>query len=848
MPMNWGSTRHLFLGIAVTTLLTQPLHAETLSVCSGGGCDFSSIQAAIDAAADGDVIELSAETYLVDETLDTRGKAIRIVGSSDAKTGAPLTILDGQEAARVLQCISEEGPETVFEDLVIQNGYSQSHGGGMYSAEECSPTFANCTFRNNIAEDTGGGMRAFRGAPRLTDCRFTNNIARLGFGGGLINYQSSATLVGCTFTGNVAEAQQDGGGGGGMCNYESASTVDDCTFHNNAARFGGGMYNLEASPTITNCTFTNNSAYSDGEALGGGSGGGMSNLSSSSPTITGCTFAGNNAENAGGGMQIWGGNAMVVDCTFSNNSAEYSGGGIRTVTGEPTISGCTFSGNSADHGGAIRNSVYLSGSSTSPLITDCHFVDNSAQSSGGGVSNGDSAFPHITECAFSNNSAGESGGAVESDEDSRPTISTTRICQNTTDQITGEWTNLGNNCITESCGETACDSSLITVCASGCDFTAIAPAIESATPNDIIQLAAGTYLLDQAIDFHGLPATLQGVVDPATGAPLTILDGQGTHQVLRVTSNESFDTGFTDLMIRNGDADQGGGLLIENAGPTLTNCWFESNSALRGGGAFILSGTPTFTDCHIASNTAEDGAGAYLRTSQALFTRCEFVSNLASVHGGGFYARATGNEVTLIDCQVIDNQSGVNGGGGYVAGGRFDAVDTIFRGNQAKGDGGGLRLLFITDVLEDFTLTGCTLEANTGQSGGGAFIRNSDGHFTDCVIQGNSASLDGGGLAIENSTVALVQTSVCANSSDQVAGTVELDEASCVQAVCEDCASEPACPGDLDGDGDVGASDLTQLLADWGCSGAGCISDLDGSGTVGGPDLTIILSAWGDCG
>ena len=62
MPMNWTSPQRIFLGITLATVLTQPLLAETLSVCTEGGCDFSSIQAAIDAAEDGDVIEIVAES------------------------------------------------------------------------------------------------------------------------------------------------------------------------------------------------------------------------------------------------------------------------------------------------------------------------------------------------------------------------------------------------------------------------------------------------------------------------------------------------------------------------------------------------------------------------------------------------------------------------------------------------------------------------------------------------------------------------------------------------------------------------------------------------------------------
>lgn len=52
---------------------------------------------------------------------------------------------------------------------------------------------------------------------------------------------------------------------------------------------------------------------------------------------------------------------------------------------------------------------------------------------------------------------------------------------------------------------------------------------------------------------------------------------------------------------------------------------------------------------------------------------------------------------------------------------------------------------------------------------------------------------------------------------------------------------------DLDGDGQVGGSDLASLLAEWGSCG-GCAADLDGDGQVGGLDLTIMLGAWGAFG
>jgi hypothetical protein len=53
--------------------------------------------------------------------------------------------------------------------------------------------------------------------------------------------------------------------------------------------------------------------------------------------------------------------------------------------------------------------------------------------------------------------------------------------------------------------------------------------------------------------------------------------------------------------------------------------------------------------------------------------------------------------------------------------------------------------------------------------------------------------------------------------------------------------------GDLDGDGVVGAADLTRLLAAWGPAlhlGA-LAADLNGDGVVDAADLALLLSAWG---
>lgn len=53
-------------------------------------------------------------------------------------------------------------------------------------------------------------------------------------------------------------------------------------------------------------------------------------------------------------------------------------------------------------------------------------------------------------------------------------------------------------------------------------------------------------------------------------------------------------------------------------------------------------------------------------------------------------------------------------------------------------------------------------------------------------------------------------------------------------------------PGDLDGDGQVGGSDLLIILGEWGtCPTPACLGDLNHDGIIDGADLTLLLSFWG---
>ena len=57
-------------------------------------------------------------------------------------------------------------------------------------------------------------------------------------------------------------------------------------------------------------------------------------------------------------------------------------------------------------------------------------------------------------------------------------------------------------------------------------------------------------------------------------------------------------------------------------------------------------------------------------------------------------------------------------------------------------------------------------------------------------------------------------------------------------------ADDEPCTGDLNGDGEVGFSDLQLILSAWEDSDAG---DANGDGVTNFSDLQVILSAWGGC-
>ncbi|MBQ72365.1 MAG: hypothetical protein CMJ67_05610 [Planctomycetaceae bacterium] len=290
--------------------------AETLEVCPT--CPYTSIQAAIDDAEQGDVIQVAAGVH-EEFDIDTSSKAITIQGVV-GRDGRPQTIIDGTGADRVLRCVGTEGRDTIIRDLEIRGG-SSFRGGGL-DCWNTSPTIENCIFRDNISTETGGGISITNGSPVLTDCIIEGNSAP--YGAGLRIQNSTVDMLRCAIRGNTSSQW----GGGLYSSLNTTLAMTDCELIENPAEFGGGLYGWSMDAYLGNCRIQDNSAT--------WSGGGIHYYNSGTIDLVGCEIRDNTAQGAPLGVLskasgVYAGvnsTFNVRDCVITGNIANDVGGGM----------------------------------------------------------------------------------------------------------------------------------------------------------------------------------------------------------------------------------------------------------------------------------------------------------------------------------------------------------------------------------------------------------------------------------------------------------------------------------------------------------------------------------------
>ncbi len=288
--------------VAVLAILTAYIpHAGAAEISVPA--NHSTIQGAINAAANGDVIIVAPGIYV--ENINFSGKAIT-VRSTDPNDPAVVadTVIDGGGSDSVVTFKSGERNDSVLCGVTVRNGEAND-GGGIYCSSNSSPTISNCTISGNSASSRGGGIYCLSSSPSITNCTISGNSVN-DSGGGMFCRTSSPTISNCTISGNSASSN-----GGGIYWYYSSPSITNCTISGNQSRNGGGILcTAYSSPSITNCTISGNSASS--------SGGGIYCLSSSRPSITTCTISGNSST-SGGGIYCFSSSPTIANCILWGN-------------------------------------------------------------------------------------------------------------------------------------------------------------------------------------------------------------------------------------------------------------------------------------------------------------------------------------------------------------------------------------------------------------------------------------------------------------------------------------------------------------------------------------------------
>jgi len=324
-----------------------------------------------------------------------------------------------------------DGAVVSLDDALLRHNECSStycDGGGAHVDDDSVLDVAGTVFRENRADERGGGLYYRYATGTVTDSEFIANWVDgdTPYGGGLMaDYYSVVDMSGLVVQDNSAYW------GGGLVVMYSDSTLHGATISGNVANASAGAWNYESSSVWTGLLVTDNHAVAT-------SGGGISFGGCATCELRDSVISGNSAvSSCGGGLSAGDYYPGTVhdNLIISDNTARYGAGlvfyGSGTLTNS-VISGNLATSNSSTRGGGI------SVESGSPefenvIVSGNEAIAGTGYASGGGISVSlGSDAPVFRNVAVIGNYIGDDGWAAGMyiDSSSSPTLTNVLITAN----------------------------------------------------------------------------------------------------------------------------------------------------------------------------------------------------------------------------------------------------------------------------------------------------------------------------------------------------------------------------------------------------------------------------------
>ena len=246
----------------------------THSVCASG-CDFTTIQAAVDATgtAGNAIIQITGDEHTEAGIVIHKGTAVTIRGARPSHTVVQAHDTQGKAPERVF--LVEEDARLVLERLTVRHGRpsnDEACGGGILNLG--SLTLRQCSVETNQS-NSGAGI-CTRGTLTVINSTIRDNLAdgvgpsgyECGSGAGIKCERGALALMNSTVSGNTSEdadIHADRARGGGVhvaCNCTAVFTNSTIS-GNTSVAYAGGVY-VKGNLRLVHCTITNNATEGEG--------------------------------------------------------------------------------------------------------------------------------------------------------------------------------------------------------------------------------------------------------------------------------------------------------------------------------------------------------------------------------------------------------------------------------------------------------------------------------------------------------------------------------------------------------------------------------------------------------